>query len=130
MRKKRDPDVFFLEFKASRNITNCESTISDRTRKKENITSKFFNMPKEVENQQEESPTNQSNGRENAKRKRSQSAFEKSVYQVKKIQKMAKMDGKKRLLVQWEGYSRSSDTWEPEENILDKSLINNFKKTP
>lgn len=33
------------------------------------------------------------------------------------------------FLVKWEGYADSESTWEPEENIIDRTLLRNFRRT-
>ena len=49
-----------------------------------------------------------------------------NVFQAEKIVRERTKDGKKQYRVRWWGYKSSDDTWESEENIIDKRLIENF----
>ena len=54
--------------------------------------------------------------------------FGESVYAVEKLlQKRKKKNGKVEYLVKWRGWSSKDNTWEPEANILDQRLINEFE---
>ena len=53
-----------------------------------------------------------------------------TVFGAERILKCRKRKGKSYYLFKWLGYLESQSTWEPEENILDKRLIENFKKIP
>ena len=48
------------------------------------------------------------------------------VYAAEKILKVRKRNGKHQYLVKWANFPASESTWEPEENILDKRLLENF----
>lgn len=48
------------------------------------------------------------------------------IYQVERILKERSRQGKHRFYIKWRGYSPRFNTWEPEENILDKRLIEMF----
>ena len=52
-----------------------------------------------------------------------------SVFRAEKILQSRKKKGQKQFLVKWYGYPRKEATWEPEENILDKRLIENFERS-
>lgn len=52
-----------------------------------------------------------------------------TIFNAEKILKRRKRKGKNQYLVKWLGYPKSQSTWEAEENILDKRLIENFKKS-
>ena len=49
------------------------------------------------------------------------------VYSVERIISSRNYRGKVQYLVKWAGYPCSANTWEPEENILDHRLIENFQ---
>ncbi len=51
-----------------------------------------------------------------------------SIFAAEQILKQRVMNGKKQYLVKWVGYPIKEATWEPEENILDKRLIDAFKQ--
>ena len=48
------------------------------------------------------------------------------IYQVERILKERSRQGKRQFYIKWRGYSPRFNTWEPEENILDKRLIEMF----
>ncbi|RWS21523.1 uncharacterized protein B4U80_04727, partial [Leptotrombidium deliense] len=50
------------------------------------------------------------------------------VFCVENIVKERVRSGKVEFLVKWSGYSSDDNTWEPEENILDKTLVKTFRK--
>ena len=50
------------------------------------------------------------------------------VYAVERILKSRKRQGKLQYLVKWANFPISDSTWEPEENILDKRLLDDFQK--
>ena len=50
-----------------------------------------------------------------------------SIFSSEKILKCRKKKGKVQYLVKWANYPETQSTWEPEENILDKRLIENFQ---
>ncbi|KAL5258881.1 hypothetical protein ACHWQZ_G009369 [Mnemiopsis leidyi] len=50
-----------------------------------------------------------------------------TVYTVEKILKKRKRQGSTEYLVKWKNYTTKWNTWEPEENILDKQLILAFE---
>ena len=52
-----------------------------------------------------------------------------TVFNAEKILKCRKQKGKNQYLVKWVGYPKNQATWEPEENILDKRLIEAFVKS-
>ena len=54
----------------------------------------------------------------------------KTVFGVEKVLKHRKRNSKVEYLVKWLYYSKSPPTWEPEENILDKRLIENYLRSP
>ena len=37
-------------------------------------------------------------------------------------------DGKRKFLIKWKGWGPKWNNWEPEENILDRSLLTKFSK--
>ena len=49
-----------------------------------------------------------------------------TVFRAEKILKSRGKKGRKEYLVKWFGYPKNQSTWEPEENILDKRLIDAF----
>ena len=49
-----------------------------------------------------------------------------SVFRVENILATRLRGGKRQYLVNWEGYPSTENTWEPEDNILDSQLIDNF----
>ena len=49
-----------------------------------------------------------------------------SVFRVENILATRLRRGKRQYLVKWEGYPSTENTWEPEDNILDSQLIDNF----
>ena len=51
---------------------------------------------------------------------------EPDVYAAEKILKARKRHGRRQYLVKWANFPASESTWEPEENILDKRLLENF----
>ena len=54
----------------------------------------------------------------------------KTVFSAEKILKHRKRNGKVEYLVKWLNFPKSQSTWEPEENILDKRLIDNYLRSP
>ena len=50
-----------------------------------------------------------------------------SIFAAKRILKTRKRKGKMQYKVKWLGYPRDQSIWEPEENILDKRLIEHFE---
>ena len=50
-----------------------------------------------------------------------------SISAAERILKKRKRKGKLQYKVKWLGYPEHQSTWEPEENILDKSLIEHFE---
>jgi len=52
-----------------------------------------------------------------------------TVFSAERILKRHKHKGKNYYLVKWLGYPESQSTWEPEKNILNKRLIENFEKS-
>ncbi|CAF1578161.1 unnamed protein product [Adineta steineri] len=50
------------------------------------------------------------------------------TYTVERLLKRRKRKGRIEYLVKWKHYDRSHNSWEPEGNILDKSLIESYKK--
>ena len=49
------------------------------------------------------------------------------IFQAEKILRERNRKGKKEYKIKWHNYPISESTWEPEENIIDKKLIENFK---
>ena len=54
----------------------------------------------------------------------------KTVFSTEKILKHRKRNGKVEYLVKWLNFPKSQSSWEPEENILDKRLIDNYLRSP
>ena len=52
-----------------------------------------------------------------------------TVFNAETILKCRKKKGKTEYFVKWLGYPKSQSTWEQEENILEKRLIENFKRS-
>jgi len=52
------------------------------------------------------------------------------VFAAERINKKRLRQGKTEYLVKWKGWSPKYSTWEPEENILDPRLIQQFEKKP
>ena len=52
-----------------------------------------------------------------------------TIFGAERILKRRKRKGQNQYLVKWLGYPTSKSTWEPEENILDKRLIENFENS-
>ena len=52
-----------------------------------------------------------------------------TVFRVEKILKSRRKKGKMQYLVKWFDVPMSESTWEPEENILDKRLIDVFRRS-
>ena len=50
-----------------------------------------------------------------------------SIFAAERILKKRKRKGKMQYKVKWLGYPENQSTWEPEENILDKSLMEHFE---
>lgn len=48
------------------------------------------------------------------------------VFEVEKIVSQRAVKGKKQYMVKWKNFSSSENTWEPEENILQKNLIDEY----
>lgn len=53
---------------------------------------------------------------------------EPDVYHAEKIIKSRRRNGQVQYLVKWANYPSSENTWEPEENILDSRLLDEFNK--
>lgn len=53
---------------------------------------------------------------------------EPDVHRTEKILKSRRRNGKIQYLVKWSNYPSSENTWEPEENILDLQLLEEFDK--
>lgn len=53
---------------------------------------------------------------------------EPDVYHAEKIIKSRRRNGKVQYLVKWANYPSSENTWEPEENIMDSRLLEDFNK--
>ena len=49
------------------------------------------------------------------------------IYTAEKLLAVRKRGNKKQYLVKWSGYPSSANTWEPEDNILDKRLVEHFE---
>ena len=54
----------------------------------------------------------------------------KTVFSAEKILKHRKRNRKVEYLVKWLNFPKSQSSWEPEENILDKRLIDNYLRSP
>ena len=54
----------------------------------------------------------------------------KTVFSAEKILKHRKRNKKVEYLVKWLNFPKCQSTWEPEENILDKRLIDNYLRSP
>lgn len=52
-----------------------------------------------------------------------------NVYAAERIIAKRKNHGVTQYLLKWKGYSLKDSTWEPAENILDRSLLTAFEKT-
>ena len=52
-----------------------------------------------------------------------------TVFRAEKILKSRRKKGKMQYLVKWFDFPMSESTWEPEENILDKRLIDVFRRS-
>ena len=52
-----------------------------------------------------------------------------TIFNAEKILKRRKRSGKNEYLVKWLGYPKNQSTWEPEENIIDRRLIENFEQS-
>ncbi|CAF0872390.1 unnamed protein product [Adineta ricciae] len=50
------------------------------------------------------------------------------TYTVERLLKRRRRKGRTEYLVKWKHYDRSHNSWEPESNILDKSLIDSYRK--
>lgn len=50
------------------------------------------------------------------------------IYQVERIIKEKTKKGKSYFLIKWKNYDEKENTWEPEENILDKSVLDHFRQ--
>lgn len=50
------------------------------------------------------------------------------IYEIDRIIKEKKTNGQTYFLIKWKGYGTADNTWEPEENIFNKSLIENFRR--
>ena len=59
----------------------------------------------------------------------SDSTLGEDVYAAERILKSRKRHGRLQHLVKWANYPVSQSTWEPEENLLDKRLLENFTIT-
>jgi len=75
---------------------------------------------------QEAVPLATNNEKQLPKKKRHRKESEKSTYTVEKILEMKKKKGVRMFLVKWKGYGHSQNTWEPESNFLNKSVVNEF----
>ena len=53
----------------------------------------------------------------------------KSIFRAEKILKRRKRKGKTQYYVKWLGYPEEQSTWEPEDNIYDKSLVEMFEQS-
>ncbi|GLH13139.1 Polycomb group protein Pc [Gryllus bimaculatus] len=51
------------------------------------------------------------------------------VYAAERIMKKRVRRGRVEYFVKWKGWSQKHSTWEPEENILDRRLIDSFEQT-
>lgn len=51
-----------------------------------------------------------------------------SVYTAECVKKRRCVQGKVEYLIKWKGWGQKHNSWEPEEHILDKVLIENFNK--
>lgn len=51
-----------------------------------------------------------------------------NVYEVEKILKHSKMDGKMSFFVSWTGYGKENNSWVPESDLLCDSLLRKYKK--
>ena len=52
-----------------------------------------------------------------------------TVFNAETLLQYRKRNGQNQYLVKWVGYPESEVTWEPESNILDARLIENFEAT-
>ena len=77
----------------------------------------------------EEKESNKESNQEKTKNQL-QNEKEPTVFSAEKILKHRKRNGKVEYLVKWLNFPKSQSTWEPEENILDKRLIDNYLRSP
>ncbi len=56
------------------------------------------------------------------------SLSDENIYDVEKIINDRVINGKIQYLIKWVGYPDSENTWEDEENVLSKDLVENYKK--
>lgn len=57
------------------------------------------------------------------------SAIGERVYAAEAVIRKRKRKGKIEYLVKWKGYSQKHNSWEPEQNILDRRLIDSLEKS-
>jgi hypothetical protein len=51
------------------------------------------------------------------------------VFTAERIQEHKGSGADRRYKIRWRGYDESQDTWEPESNLLDKTLLDEYKAT-
>lgn len=51
------------------------------------------------------------------------------IFQAERILKSRKKKGKMEYLVKWHNFPKNQSTWEPEQNILDRRLVDNFNNS-
>ncbi|CAF0915580.1 unnamed protein product [Didymodactylos carnosus] len=67
---------------------------------------------------------------DNKKNKKTEEKSSGKVYAAEKLLRRRRYKGKTEYLVKWKGWKTRHNTWEPEVNIIDKRLIEHFKKHP
>ena len=110
------------------NLTEKAISIDEEDSESENDENELdsINIKAAPDNEEEEEEKKNTFTKKKQRRTKSQGKYT-GIYVVEEIQDKKIVNDKTLYFVKWEGYPQNSNTWEPEENIMDDSLIRAFE---